>query len=324
MQLREGTAIFVRGNGDVQVGLGKKSAVVTGLDAAEQSYLQSLKFRSSNCATEARARKRNIPKSRIDAIRSLLTKKELTQLGLETESTPDSQRLMRRDGTTNALARREDVRLDIAVFSCGDPTQFLKVKPFVSALATSLRGASITRVGLKYHGDDMGGSSRTALHEAVGLGKPMGSEPHFVVALFTRASSSSLIHVWQEAGIPVLSVVFNEDSVQVGPVERAGSSPCLECIDRNLRDLEPEWPALQIQCRNQPFPSLSSDLMRTAAMMTARLVANEVDGYGLPAGEVRFVDENFLFDRFRWPAHPNCSCSGLPASVQTAEATVQA
>ena len=51
-------------------------------------------------------------------------------------------------------------------------------------------------------------------------------------------------------------------------------------------------------------------------MMTARLVANEIDGYGLPPGEVRFIDENFVVDRFSWPIHRECSCTGLPASVK--------
>lgn len=316
MQLREGTAVFVRANGDVQVGMGPASTVLTGLEPVEQSYLQSLKFHSSNTATHARAKKRNISEARVHKLEDLLKQRHLTQLAAEVQSTSDSKRLMRRDGTTNALGKREQIRVDIAAHSCGDPTQFLKMRTYLTALVESLRGASIKRLDLRYLGDDMGNSSRTTLNRSVGLGKPLASEPHLIIALFARASSYSLIREWQDSGVPLLSVVFNEDNVQVGPFVRTGGSPCLECVDRNLRDVDEEWPALQVQCRHQPFPSLSPDLIAASAMMTARLVANEIDGYGLPPGEVRFIDENFVVDRFSWPIHRECSCTGLPASVK--------
>lgn len=315
MQLREGTSIFLRSNGNLQVGMGRRSTVIEGLTPSEISYLSSLRFRSSRAESHQRARRRNIPRERMEAIEALLYSCDLMQIAPENEMRPDSRRVLRRDGSTKALARRPRVRVDIIVFGCGDPTQFLKMRPYLAALVDSLRTAGITRVDLQYFGDDMGNSSPTALNRAIGLDKPLTSDPHFTVTIFSRASDAALVRQWEETGIPLLPVVFNEDVIQVGPAIRAGSSPCFTCIDRTLRDVEPDWPEFQIQSRSQPFPALSDELMKATAMMTARLIANEVDGFGLPAGEVRYLDENFAFERYRWPVHHDCSCFTLPAEL---------
>lgn len=312
MQLREGTSVLIRSNGDVQIGLGRKSAVFSGLDPSEQSFLQSLRFPAAGGAATERARKRGIPRSRVELLTDLLNQHELTQSEPEPNASADAHRLLRRDGHTRSLANRADVRVDIVTFSCGDPVQFLKMKPYISALVETLQSASITRIGFDYRGRDMGGLSRAGLGELVGLEQPLHSEPHFVIALFARASSAALVHPWQEAGIPHVSIVFHEDCIQIGPFVRPGGSPCLKCVDRNFRDLDPEWPALQIQCRDQPFPSLSPELSKTTAIMTARLVANELDGVGVVAGEVRFVDENFVVERATWPQHHDCGCTTGP------------
>lgn len=320
MQLREGTSVLIRSNGDVQVGLGRKSAVFSGLDASEQSFLQSLRFPIPGGAALERARKRGIPKERVELLGELLDHHGLTQIELEPNSAADAHRLLRRDGHARSLANRSDVRVDIVAFSCGDPVQFLKMQPYVSALVETLKSASITRIGFDYRGRDMGGLSRAALGELVGIEQPLHSEPHFVIALFARASSAAMVHPWQEAGIPHVSVVFNEDCIQIGPFVRPGKSPCLKCVDRNFRDLDAEWPALQIQCRDQPFPFLSTDLCTTTAIMTSRLVSNELDGVGVEPGEVRFIDEDFIVERATWPHHHDCGCIAGPDATDPAVA----
>ncbi|MDO5050083.1 MAG: hypothetical protein Q4D87_09435 [Actinomycetaceae bacterium] len=324
MQLREGTSVFIRSNGDVQVGLGRKSAIVSGLSPAEQSYLQTLRFPATGSDAVQRARKRGIPQERVVRIENLLDKQKLIQWEPEPEASPDTQRLLRRDGDTFALDARPNARVDIVAFGCGDPVQLLKMRPYVAALVESLKASAITRISFDYQGRDMGSMTRTALSELVGLEKPLTSDPHFVIALFARASSAAMAYPWQEAGIPHASVVFHEDCIQVGPFVRPGKSPCLKCVDRNFRDIDPDWPALQIQCRDQPFPVYSPDLTNTAAAMTARLVVNEFDGHGTEPGEVRFIDEDFVCERATWPRHLDCGCTNRPDAPNPAKVRTDA
>lgn len=312
MQLRDGTSVLIRSDGSVQVGLGSQSAVITGLDKGEQSYMQTLRFRASTTATIGRAHKRSIDLSRMAEVEKLLDQDGLILRDKEVSSLADGPRVARRDGDNQALVNRADVNVDIVVFDCGDPLQFHHMLPFLEKLIRSLKGANITQIDIDYRGEDMRGMSKTVIRDGLGLQRPLGSGAHYAIALFARASSGAQVYDFQTDGIPHVSVVFHEDLIQVGPFVRPGESPCLGCIDRNFRDIDPDWPALMVQCRDQPFPVLSPDLLKTSAAMTARLLANEVDGLGVRAGEVRMIDEDFIVERTIWPPNHDCTCNTDP------------
>ena len=119
MQLREGTSVLIRSNGDVQIGLGRKSAVFSGLDPSEQSFLQSLRFPAAGGAATERARKRGIPRSRVELLTDLLNQHELTQ------SEPEpiiSRRPPPVASRRHTIARQPRRRASTSSLSCGDPS----------------------------------------------------------------------------------------------------------------------------------------------------------------------------------------------------------
>ena len=96
----------------------------------------------------------------------------------------------------------------------------------------------------------------------------------------------------------------------VGPLVRAGGTPCLNCVDLHRRDRDPGWPDLAAQLASEPAPEPCGIPTLIAAIGYA---AGEVLGFldgGAPqtvgaAVEIRTPGQ---FRRRVWPPHPACGC----------------
>lgn len=120
---------------------------------------------------------------------------------------------------------------------------------------------------------------------------------------------------WLAADVPHLAVVLDERGVEVGPLVRPGSGPCLRCVHLGRRDADAAWPAIAAQlAATAPPPraaraehealalaaSVVDDLMRTGRTELDAATVVLSDAGGSPRPVPRPLE-----------AHPECGCRAL-------------
>lgn len=120
---------------------------------------------------------------------------------------------------------------------------------------------------------------------------------------------------WLAADVPHLAVVLDERGVEVGPLVRPGSGPCLRCVHLGRRDADAAWPAIAAQlAATAPPPravraehealslaaSVVDDLVRTGRTELDAATVVLSDAGGSPRPVPRPLE-----------AHPECGCRAL-------------
>lgn len=148
-------------------------------------------------------------------------------------------------------------------------------------------------------------------------------DPDLVVLVAADALTDGQVEPWRRGGIPLLPVVTNGATVEVGPLLLGHVGPCARCLDLHRADRDPAWPELLAQLTaprtEAPTPArVSGAVASLAAGCTATLAADYLDLGALTPGLAFDLRPKapFLLRR-RWVIHPRCAC---PAAAVTMSA----
>lgn len=116
-----------------------------------------------------------------------------------------------------------------------------------------------------------------------------------------------------------LPIIVSDRCVEVGPLIRPGSTPCLHCLHLTKRDEDAAWPALNAQLRQLGPPPVDVIVGAQAAATAASVCVAALSG-DVPRHSLSWVwlpDEPVPLMR-QWVAHPRCSCGAAPTTAHSA------
>lgn len=147
-------------------------------------------------------------------------------------------------------------------------------------------------------------------------------DPDLVILVVADALDDAQVEPWRGGGTPLLPLVTNGATVEVGPV-LGGDGPCARCLDLHRADRDPAWPELLAQLTaprtDGPPPAVVSGAVAALAAGSAATLAADILDLGLVDPGLAFETRPqapFLLRR-RWGTHPRCSC---PAAAVTMSA----
>jgi hypothetical protein len=102
----------------------------------------------------------------------------------------------------------------------------------------------------------------------------------------------------------------------VGPLVLPGRTPCVRCTDLIRRDLDRAWPALLAQLVRLPgrMSRVQVGWAAATAAVQAWAYLDRPDSPPETAGGTVELTADHLVRWRRWPIHPECGCSWLPAA----------
>lgn len=118
---------------------------------------------------------------------------------------------------------------------------------------------------------------------------------------------------WMARDLPHAPVVFEPDSVSVGPVVLPGTTACLQCLAEEQRSADPHWSVLAAQLIGKPMPHPPPQVVAEAATQLMTLVSERVTR----ASASRSVESDRHLRR-RWRMHlpvATCGCRSLAESA---------
>lgn len=291
MQLRAGLAVFNRPDG-IQIGSYPHAVLFNNLSVREHELLVFLRRHLPSTRVREKARVLGISAARVKELELMLDEVGVLAPGYE-------------------RSRPRGLSVHITVGKARDSLQIHRIlgylKPLVHYLARS--GADIA---VDYRGSDLGADAPQKLNALLDYPLAEASTPTIGIIVCARSPSVAMAAEYFSAHIPYLSVVATETTVEIGPLTRLGTSPCLNCVDLHYRDADPHFKTVRQQLNEQPFPVLPEALLATAAYATGTIVTDSGSSGGLLSGEVRVITTDLLTERLRFPAHPNCACNVTP------------
>jgi bacteriocin biosynthesis cyclodehydratase domain-containing protein len=107
-----------------------------------------------------------------------------------------------------------------------------------------------------------------------------------------------------------LLVGMRDATPVVGPLVRAGGSPCLNCLDLHRQDRDPAWPELAAQLAGRPpaEPCTAPTLIAAVAYAAAEVLAFLDGGAPETVGAAAEISAPGRIRRRAWPPHPGCGC----------------
>ena len=120
---------------------------------------------------------------------------------------------------------------------------------------------------------------------------------------------------WLAADVPHLAIVLDERGIEVGPMVRPGSGPCLRCVHLGRRDADAAWPAIAAQLAATAPPPRAARAEHEALALAASVVDDLVrtGRTELDAATVVLSDAGGRPRPVPRPleAHPECGCRAL-------------
>ncbi|MGZ4455464.1 MAG: TOMM precursor leader peptide-binding protein [Nocardioides sp.] len=281
--LRPGTHVLDRGDGNLQVGLDPRHAVVL----PGSPGLRALLTRLDGSETDP-----HDALTLLAAQELLVEERSLIPLLGGAPSPDDAAALARRVGDRAAAvqARRGAAHVDVRTFG---PAPALD-------LAAALRGLLAT-------------SGVPAGHRAA-TGAPVVG-----VLLGVGEPERDLVDAWTRSGTPYALVRLTEGRAVVGPFVEPGRTACLRCLDAHHTDADPAWPLLVQQyaraCargRDDGTPEPVDPALATLAVAwAARDVVAFVDGERPSTWSTTLTLGPDLCEltSHSWLRHPECACS---------------
>lgn len=342
--LRPETPLLRRAPGEVQVGTDPRWSVrLAGLEPAEEEWLRALASPAARRGGRDAGGAAAVPARRVALVRLL---EEAHLLVPARRRRPDSPApgngeadvgvlaALRPDGAGHrVLAAR--ARAAVAVVGLGRVGAALAVHLATAGVGTVILrdpGAVLaTDVGVGgYRLRDVGtareGAVRRLVEEvapdvvaAVTRDAPAGPvaptpPPDVVVVVEHGAADPGRVARLVGEGVSHLSVVVREADVVVGPFVRPGLDPCLRCVDLHHADVDPCWPQLARQLREQPArPGEETLLAASAAAVALGQVLAALDGL-VPRAATACIEipAPDAVPRLRETSrHPRCGCGEL-------------
>ena len=289
--LRPGTHVLTRGDGQLQVGLDPRHALVLPDSPAVRGALGGLDGTASRATARA-------DDDTLDLLhdQGLLVDERAVLPGLAVSHDPPLRHaaaaLARRlgDRAPGAIRTRRASRVELACF--GQPV----ADRLRASLADLLGAAGVT----------LRGEARRAaatLGVLVGVGEP----------------DRDLLDGWTRAGTPYTLLRLTEGRARLGPFVVPGRTACLRCGDAHHTDADPAWPLLVRQyatasardrADGAPEP-VDPALAALAVAWTARDLVTFLDG-GRPStwsATVTVEPDLAALETLAWHRHPECACS---------------
>lgn len=126
----------------------------------------------------------------------------------------------------------------------------------------------------------------------------------------------TLVDEWMRADLPHLFLVVSEGLVRVGPFVVPGRTACLRCVDAHHTERDPRMPLALHQYAEARGPRdglpdpVPADLLELALGFVVRDLVSWVDGLRPAAWSTTIeVDPGLALPRRQWPRHPGCGCA---------------
>jgi bacteriocin biosynthesis cyclodehydratase domain-containing protein len=193
------------------------------------------------------------------------------------------------------------------------------------ALPEVVRARTACRVEVAGYGHPVGASLRTRMSDLLtGSGlrlrsrSPRARRTTVGVLVGVGEPDRELVDPWTRAGTPYLLVRMTEGAARVGPFVVPGRTACLRCIDAHHTDADPAWPLLVRQYaaastrdRRDGAPEpLDPLLAELAVAWAARDVASYVDGRrpSTWSSTLTLDPDLAALETQSWHRHPECGC----------------
>lgn len=340
MRLRPGTHVLWRCEGSSQVHADPRLAVVLdGLTPEEQRLLDGLERETSEQAVLTRGRELGLRPARVRELLGMLN--SCGAVERERDPTVDHHgltaeldhwsRVARRDAHELLVRRRGAVvavlglgRLGLLVASgaaaAGVGTLLVEDRGRVRRDDVGLGGYTLRDVGGQ-RGERARGVLRLA-HPHLRTSAPPRTRPDLVVLVEQDVSDPVRLRPLVREDIAHLLVVAREVDVVVGPLVTPGRGPCGRCVELHRTDADDRWPALATQLLGSPARGVEACTALLAAGTAVGQVLAHLDGRPVAStGTSLTVDARRPVPQTQqWPVHPECGCTGLPATSRAAAA----
>lgn len=97
------------------------------------------------------------------------------------------------------------------------------------------------------------------------------------VLITTDIVNPASYQIWQARDIPHLSIVFDEEGVEVSPLIEPGKTSCLACYEKHRIETEPNWPVIAPQLLALDRTLADSALLLFASGVAVNQILNFID-----------------------------------------------
>ncbi len=97
------------------------------------------------------------------------------------------------------------------------------------------------------------------------------------VLITTDIVNPASYQIWQARDIPHLSIVFDEEGVEVSPLIEPGKTSCLACYEKHRIETEPNWPVIAPQLLTLDRTLADSALLLFASGVAVNQMLNFID-----------------------------------------------
>ena len=97
------------------------------------------------------------------------------------------------------------------------------------------------------------------------------------VLITTDIVNPASYQIWQARDIPHLSIVFDEEGVEVSPLIEPGKTSCLACYEKHRIETEPNWPVIAPQLLALDRTLADSALLLFASGVAVNQMLNFID-----------------------------------------------
>jgi hypothetical protein len=97
------------------------------------------------------------------------------------------------------------------------------------------------------------------------------------VLITTDIVNPASYQIWQARDIPHLSIVFDEEGVEVSPLIEPGNTSCLACYEKHRIETEPNWPVIAPQLLALDRTLADSALLLFASGVAVNQILNFID-----------------------------------------------
>ncbi|MFC7406262.1 ThiF family adenylyltransferase [Georgenia alba] len=142
---------------------------------------------------------------------------------------------------------------------------------------------------------------------------PPDARPDVLVAVSSGVADPVRLLPLVRDDVAHLPVVVGDVDVVVGPTVVPGHGPCTRCVDLHRTDTDPAWPAVATQLRCIPPPVTPAHLGQLGAAMAVNQVLAALDGRELVTQQASLeVSALSPLPVLRpWAVHPECGCQDV-------------
>ncbi|MCE7008227.1 ThiF family adenylyltransferase [Kibdelosporangium philippinense] len=314
-----GLPVLRRGDGEIQLGLDPRHAVVIGgVTKTVAESIQNLdgQIRTRQLLAKAPPGDRLTLSGLLSELHELGLIEDVTETTMPGRLSPDAATWSLRTGNQPSQLAETRTKSSVLVHGSGRiglAVAQMLVTAGIGAVEVDADGVVEPEdTGCGYLDEDIGKPRA----EAARLRLPSGpvTDPDLVVLTDSAVPKPEFVTSLLSQSVPHLSVRVREGIGIVGPFVVPGRSSCLGCADLHRADLDQEWPAVAAQLVGQRQHADLTCAYATAAMGAEQAMRAleylSVGGTRPPIWNETLELDPFhgKLDRRPWPPHVFCTC----------------